>query len=121
MLNLNKNRPIEFSSEIEANNKLDLLDLEFTRNEITYKLEFNIFRKQRSSFKPIYQQKRSAIRSIIDRLINIPLSEINYANKLLKFKEIVKVKDFYGGMVDKLVIAHKRKIEYPGTPFTHTL
>lgn len=118
LLNCTKNKPIEFTYEIEDNNKLPFLDLEVTRNPSTNRLEFNIYRKSTATIRYItndsnhsYQHKRAAFNSLTYRLVNIPLNSSNYETELNNIKDIAIKNGYNPKMVDQLVRGHKRKKE----------
>lgn len=116
MLNSNENHPISFTSETEIENKLNFLDLTITRNELTNRLEFNIYRKPTATSRFIpsnsahsQQHKRAAFHSMAYRLVNVPLSPKNYNTELTTIKNIANINGYPDKMVDDIVLAHKRK------------
>lgn len=101
--------------EPEYDNKINFLDLTITRKD--KELEFNIFRKQTTtdiaihndSHHPI-EQKMSVFRSLIDRLLNVPLKNEDYICELNIIKQIAINNGYKHTFIDKMLKKHKKRL-----------
>lgn len=99
---------INFTVEKEINQSLNFLDLTITR--CSNKLNFNVYRKPTStdtiipanSCHPI-QTKYAVFHSFINRLLNLPLSKIDYINEINTIKLIAKNNDYDPTIIDKII------------------
>lgn len=119
LTNLNSlNANIKFTYEIEENQILPFLDLLIIRNKLSNKLEYDIYRKpsqvnrfiMNQSFHPP-EQKRAVFNSMIYRLINTPLSTVNYKKELNQIKNIAIYNGYQTSLIDNIHHKAMRKKE----------
>ena len=104
---------IKFIQKIEVHQQLNILDLTICR--ITDSLEYEIYRKPTSTDTVIasdsyqsYKVKMAAFHSLTHRILNIPLSTINYNSELDKIHSIATNNGYPPSMIDRM-IHRKRK------------
>lgn len=105
---------IQFTAEIEQSNQINFLDLSIIK--IDNKHQFKIFRKptttdqiiHNSSNHPI-SHKHAAFHSLIHRLLNTPLSKMDYITELNIIKQIAVNNGYNTKLIDKLIWKHKNK------------
>ena len=105
---------IKFTSEIEAENQLNFLDLTVTKN--AGQLQFKIFRKATTtditihadSYHPV-SQKMAAYNSFVHRLLTIPLSKNDYNEEVDTIKYIAAANGYKSSLIDKLINKHRKK------------
>ena len=110
------NNKIQFTLENEVGGRLHFLDLTVTKDFVTKKLCFNIFRKptmtdaviHASSFHPI-SQKLAAFHSMIHRLLSIPLSIKDYIEELNTIKVIAFNNGYNERIIDNILKKQKKK------------
>ena len=117
---LHKN--IAFTLEVEQNNSINFLDL--TISKVNSRLSFSIFRKptytdmviHNTSMHP-YTHKLAAFRSYIHRLLNTPLSTIDYNSELNIIKQIAVNDGYNPDLIDKMIydfsLKQALKLVYP--------
>lgn len=102
---------INFTCEIEENNKLIFLDLELQRNE--YNIDIAIYHKPTStlrytpsdSYAPI-QHKLAAFHSLAHRLVSLPLTLSNYITEYSYIQEAAKINGYSASTIDKIIKKH---------------
>ena len=106
---INKLHPnITFTMEREANNSINFLDLTITK--IENKLSFSIFHKpthtdmiiHKNSLHP-YTHKLASFHCYIHRLLNIPLSPIDYEKELQIIKQIAVNNGYQPTLIDQML------------------
>lgn len=107
---------INFTCEIEENNKLVFLDLELQRNQ--NKVEIAIYHKPTStlryipsdSYAPI-QHKLAAFHSSAHRLVNLPLTLNNYIAEFTYIQKAAEVNGYSATTIDNIIRKHAKKKE----------
>lgn len=105
---------INFTYEIEENNKLVFLDLELQRDKNN--IEIAIHHKPTStlrymtsdSYAPI-QHKLAAFHSLAHRLVSLPLSLPNYIKEHNYIKEAAKVNGYSESIVNNIIKRHAKR------------
>lgn len=105
---------IQFTSEREANNCLPFLDIMVTRIETS--LDFSIYRKPTFCERLIpadsyhhYRHKMAVFHSMIHRLLNIPMSLINYEKELTYIHHLARVNGYESKEISNIVKKHLEK------------
>ena len=111
------NPNISFTTVIEQNMSLNFLDL--TIKIGNNKHEFNIYHKPTHTDTTIhnksthpYQHKIAAYNSMIDRLINLPLSEENFTTELNLIKQIAVNNDYKPELIDNIYLLKNRSLQF---------
>jgi len=104
--NIHKN--IKFTLEIDMNHSINFLDLKITIENNRH--VFGIFRKPTftdtiipSNSRHDISQKMSYFHSVINRLINIPVTENEFQKELLIIKQIANNNGYIPNIVDKIL------------------
>lgn len=107
---------LKFTLETESSNKLNFLDLTLEKRE--NKIDFSIFRKPTTSDQTIhstsyhpYSQKLAAYRSMVHRLLSVPLTQLNYNKELNIIKHIALANGYKSEMINRLITKHQTKNE----------
>lgn len=107
---------IKFTLEVELNRKINYLDL--TISIINNSLEFEIFRKPTQTDHTIpsfsnhhISHKLAAFNCYINRMLNIPLSTVNFTKELNIVKQLAVNNGYESGLIDKLLM----RIQYKRT------
>ena len=110
----NSHESIKFTFEEEVDGKLPFLDLLLSRNK--NKIAFDIYRKSTTTDRFItsdshhsYQHKLAAFRSLVHRLVNIPLSLTNFEKEKAKIIQIAQVNGYESKIINNLIRSTKRK------------
>lgn len=106
---------IQFTMELEDNNKLNFLDIQISK--LPEKLDYNIFRKPTctdtiipSTSNQSMQIKLSVFHSMIHRLLNFPLNENNYNKEVNIIKQIAINNGYKGSLIDRLIKNKEKKM-----------
>jgi hypothetical protein len=99
---------LKFTLEIESNHKINFLDITIQKQDNKFK--YSVYRKptttdqtiHASSYHP-YSHKIAAYRSMVNRLIKLPLSAEEYSNELNIIKHIAISNGFETKMIDGLI------------------
>lgn len=123
---------INFTLEIENNNKINFLDLTLTNNKTTLKTEFGIYRKPTTTDHVIHnmsnhphQHKMAAFYSYVHRLLNIPLPPLEYTKEFNTLKQIAYNNGYNPNLIheliNKIVSKKVRLAAYPSVNPVNTI
>ena len=112
---INKIHPnLKFTTETEQEKSINYLDLTLTK--ISQKISFSIYRKPTCTDQVIHStsnhpqnHKLAAFRSMVHRLITIPLSPDNFEKEKNIIKQIAKNNGYDPNTINKLIWKSKRK------------
>lgn len=107
---------IQFTVEM-GGNTINFLDITITIDNLYKKLNFNIFRKDTytdsiipmNSVHPL-STKKAALHSMLNRLLKIPLSKIDYSIELKSIVQIAKNNGYKKDLIYKMLWEKKRKL-----------
>ena len=107
---------IQFTMETEADGSLNFLDLTIRRNNHSG-VSFSIYRKPTATDTVIpktscqsWSIRMAAFHSYIHRLVNVPLSNVDYMQEVKILKVIAKNNGYNPEMIDKLIFRKTQKI-----------
>lgn len=105
---------IQFTKEIEKDNKINFLDLTITKHQNQH--QFSIYRKPTQSDITIhnesnhpYPYKIAAYNSMVHRALTYPLSTQEKNNEFQIIKQIAQNNGFQIQLIDNLIKKHQRK------------
>lgn len=108
---------INFTYEIENNNKLNFLDISLIRKDRV--VHFDIYRKPSNTSRYITSDsfcptshKMAAFHSMIHRMVNIPLPIEHYMKEVETIKEFARMNGYRENIVDKLIRKHQKQKRY---------
>ena len=106
---------IQFTMETEADGSLNFLDLTIRRNNHSG-VSFSIYRKPTATDTVIpktscqsWSIRMAAFHSYIHRLVNVPLSNVDYMQEVKILKVIAKNNGYNPKMIDKLIFRKNPK------------
>lgn len=114
---------IQFTYECEENNELPFLDL-MLKHSFDGSIKFNIHRKSTATdrFIPVesnhhHSHKLAAFNSMTHRLVNVPMSEYDYAAERTRIFSIAETNGYCINSIEQLITKHKRKKEKKESSF----
>ena len=115
------NKNIQFTLEIEENNKINFLELTVYKAQNEFKLK--IFRKptttditiHATSHHPI-SQKMAAYNSFVHKLLTIPMEPSDYEEELNIIKQIAVANGYKSSTIDKLIYKQQKKKKHQLLP-----